>query len=59
MTVVGPVTSLLIHQVLLVLAPLQVGANLQIQAPPLTPASKTADSVPEFKAMIHSLLIFT
>ena len=29
MTVVAPATSLSIHRVLLVLAPLQVGANLQ------------------------------
>ena len=32
---VAPVTSLSIHQVLLLLAPLQVGANLQIRALPL------------------------
>ena len=53
MTVVAPATSLSIHQVLL--APLQVGANLQIRAPLLHRIQLTQ----EFKAMIHSLLIFT
>ena len=35
LTVVAPATSLSIYQVLLVLAPLQIWANLQIRAPPL------------------------
>ena len=57
MTVAALATSLSIHQVLL--APLRVGANLQIRAPPLQRRQLWADSVLEFKAMIHSLLIFT
>ena len=55
MTVVAPATSLAIHQVRL--APLQVGASPSNSSS--SPAPKTADLVPELKAMIHSLLIFT